>query len=136
MNTDYLIWCSEVRNYELDFQGIVNNAAYFNYLDYARALYLGQIDFNIENAAKNNTNIVLVDTRLKFRKSLKAGDKFEVKTKLSRVSRVKFAFSQTITLLESEIIVLEAESITRCINTQTGKIFVPAELENIEITSI
>lgn len=135
MNTNHSIWRSEVRNYELDFQRIVNNAVYLNYLDYAQAFYLKQFDFNIENAADNNINFVLVDTHLKFKRALRASEKFYVDTQLVRISKLQFLFRQKIFLDGSETLILEAESITCCVNAQTGKVCLPSELERIEIKS-
>ena len=39
MQTEY-IWHAEVRGYELDNQGIVNNANYFHYFNHTRVKHL------------------------------------------------------------------------------------------------
>lgn len=39
-NQASFVWNSEVRGYELDIQGIVNNAVYMQYFDHARIQHL------------------------------------------------------------------------------------------------
>lgn len=69
MNDEYLIWSSEVRNYEIDYQGIVNNANYFHYLDQARSNYLESIGINLKKFADKNLNI-LMETKQKCKELL------------------------------------------------------------------
>jgi len=136
MNTNYSVWHSEVRNYELDYQRIVNNAVYFNYLDYARAIYLKQFNFDDVKAAESAINIVLIDTHIRYIKSLISGDKFYVDTKLVRTSKLKFVFKQKIILDSSEELILEADSIACCVDARTGKVCLSDELAKIEIKLI
>jgi len=136
MNTNYFIWHSQVRNYELDYQRIVNNSVYFNYLDYARTIYLKQFNFDDVEAAERAINIVLMETHIKYKKSLKSGDKFYVDTKLVRTSKLKFVFKQKIILEDSKELILEADSITCCVDARTGKVCLPNELSKIEINLV
>jgi acyl-CoA thioester hydrolase len=92
------IWESVVRNYEVDYQKIVNNANYFHYFDNARAVFLKKIGLDVNELANDGINIVLVKTEITFKKSLKHNDSFIVKTALSRISRFKFKFTQEIFL--------------------------------------
>ncbi|HVV69457.1 MAG TPA: thioesterase family protein [Gammaproteobacteria bacterium] len=125
---EYLRWESEVRNYEIDYQGIVGNAIYFNYLDEARAKYLQQLDVSVVKYALENKNIVLVKTDINFKRSLRYGDSFCVLSKLSRISRFKFLFDQTIILKSSDQIMVTAESVIACVNRE-GK---PCAIDQFE----
>lgn len=130
----YFIWKSEVRDYELDYQAIVNNANYFHYLDYARVLYFANLGIDVVALSKNNINAVLVNTNVDFKKSLKAGDKFLVKSCLERISRLKLIFTQEIVLDdESEEIILTSKSLVCCIDVTTGKPCMLDELNHIPI---
>lgn len=136
MNNEYLIWSSEVRNYEVDYQGIVNNANYFHYLDHARSKYLESLGINLKNFADKNLNIVLIETKITFKKSLAFGDFFYVTSKLSKVSRFKFAFDQQIFLQnKSDALIVESTSLICCIDAITSKPCVPKELENSNLIS-
>lgn len=128
---DFSFWCSEIRDYEIDFQGIVNNAHYLEYLDHARNLYLKKINTDVVKFAEKNFNIVLVETHLKYRRSLKSGDRYTVHTQVSKPSKVRFLFKQAIYLEGTKSLILEAESTVCCVEAKTGKICVPAELEGL-----
>jgi len=114
-------WSSEVRDYEVDFQGIVNNASYMNFLDQARSKYLESLGFDIVTIAQQGINIVLYESCLKFKHSLRFRDEYTVKTKLSRTSRFKLLMLQTITNTRTGVIYVEAENYLCCVNTKTGK---------------
>lgn len=112
------IWRSAVRNYEIDYQGIVGNAVYLNYLDQARAIFLDDFKVDICGYAALNKNIVLVNTSIHYKKSLKYGDYFSVHSELFRVSRFKFLFEQKILLEPGLDVILEAKSIIACVDSQ------------------
>ena len=98
-NTD--IWESRVRDYEVDFQGIVNNANYFHYLDEARSLFLYRRGINIKEYADNGLNLILISTHIIYKKALKFGDTFIVKSTFSQCSKLRFQFEQKIELLSA-----------------------------------
>ena len=135
MSNHCQIWGSEVRDYEVDFQGIVNNANYFHYLDNARAIYFNKLGINISEYANKKINVVLVKTEICFLRSLTFGDSFYIETKLSRVSRIKFRFDQIIFLEKNKTIVAESASIICCINLANGKPLLLKELENFVISA-
>src|SRR5258708_37243432 len=89
-----MILSSDVRDYEVDFQGIVNNAVYLNFLDHARSKYLESIGFDIVKIAQEGINIVLFETTLKFKSSLRFRDEYHIKTNLIRLSRFKLYMPQ------------------------------------------
>lgn len=129
---DFSFWSSEVRDYEIDFQGIVNNAHYLEYLEHARNLYLKKINTDVVKFAEKNINIVLVETHLKYKRSLKSGDRFTVHTHVSKPSKVRYLFKQAIFLEGTKTLILEAESTLCCVDSVTGKVCVPTELEALE----
>ena len=49
-----------VRDYECDFQGIVNNAVYQNYLEHARHLFIKQCGIDFITLSKQGINLVVV----------------------------------------------------------------------------
>ena len=118
-------WVSKVRNYEVDYQGVVNNAVYFNYLDNARAILLDKIGLNVNELATKNINIVMIKTEIFFKKSLKSGDNFHVKTTFSRIGKFKFNFSQKIYLKDNdERIYTTAESIAASVDASGKPVFI------------
>lgn len=126
-------WSSEVRDYEVDFQGIVNNASYMNFLDQARSKYLENLGFDIVTIAQQGINIVLYESCLKFKHSLRFRDEYSVKTKLFRTSRFKLLMIQSITNIKTGIICVEAENYLCCVDTKTGKPCMHQAFENLAI---
>ena len=117
----------EVRDYECDLQGVVNNAVYQNYLEHARHEFLksGGVDFAA--LARDRINLVVVRAELDYRESLTSGDRFTVRTRLRQSSRLKFAFHQDIVKAGSGRVVLEAVVTGVALNDK-GRPFAPEAL--------
>jgi len=126
-------WSSEVRDYEVDFQGIVNNAVYLNYLQQARAEYFLKQGHDVVAIAHEGINIVLFEMNLKFKRSLRFRDSFTVKSELFRISHFKFLMEQTITNTQTGEICLEAKNYLCCVDVKTNKPCLHTALEKISI---
>ncbi|HVK05185.1 MAG TPA: acyl-CoA thioesterase [Armatimonadaceae bacterium] len=86
----------EVRDYECDLQGVVNNAVYQNYLEHARHEFLKSAGIDFAALAAAGINLVVVRAELEYRAPLRPGDRFRVLTRVERESRVRLAFVQAI----------------------------------------
>ncbi len=86
----------EVRDYECDLQGIVNNSVYQNYLEHARHKFLLHkgLDFAALTAAK--IHLVVLKAELEYKASLTPGDLFTVSVRMEAEGRLKWAFVQEI----------------------------------------
>ncbi len=118
----------QVRDYEIDMQGIVNNAVYQNYLEHTRHEFLKSIDLDFARFAREGINLVVVRTELDYRHPLKSADRFWVGLKLERVSRLRFAFVQDIFRYPDRKPILNARVIGTAINAK-GRPVLPPELE-------
>ena len=97
MGNDYIYEVTlEVRDYECDMQGIVNNAIYQNYLEHCRHMFLKTIGLDFEKLHLEGKDLVLVHADIKYIRSLKSGDRFIVKLYLQKVRRLKLIFVQDI----------------------------------------
>ena len=54
----------EVRDYELDIQGVVNNAVYQNYLEHARHLFLKANGVDFEQITREGVHLVVTRMEL------------------------------------------------------------------------
>lgn len=117
-----------VRDYECDFQGIVNNAVYLNYLEHCRHEFAKHLGLDVVAFAKRGINLVVVRVELEYKSPLRSGDTFLVKTYAERFSRIRLAFHHTIIHRETERLILNARIITAAMNDQ-GKPFLPEELK-------
>lgn len=128
-------WSSEVRDYEVDYQNIVNNAVYMNYLDHARGKYLKDMGFDITHIAQEGINIVLYESQLKFKAPLKFGDVYTVISELSRISQFRLLMTQKIINTQhNQRIYLEAKNYLCCINIKSNKPCLHPAFENMPIS--
>jgi len=86
----------QVRDYECDLQGVVNNAVYQNYLEHARHEFLKSRGLDFATLFAQGVNLVLVRAELDYRRSLRPGDAFEVHVRVEPEGRVRMVFVQEI----------------------------------------
>ncbi|MDP7421396.1 MAG: acyl-CoA thioesterase, partial [bacterium] len=86
----------EVRDYECDLQGIVNNAVYQNYLEHTRHRFLKTIGIDFAEFTRRNIHLVVTRAELDYKHPLKSGERFRVSLNLERHSRLRFVFVQNI----------------------------------------
>jgi acyl-CoA thioester hydrolase len=106
----------QVRDYECDMQGVVNNAVYQNYLEHARHEYLKTLGLDFAEFTRQGINLVVVRAELDYRKSLRSGDSFCVELCVERVSPVRFAFVQQIRRLSDDALILSARIVGTALN--------------------
>jgi acyl-CoA thioester hydrolase len=119
-----------VRDYECDLAGMVNNAAYLNYLEHARHEYLKSRGVDFAALAQTRIYLVVVRIEVDYLFPLRSGECFYVALRPERVSRLRFAFQQDIFRLPDERPVIKARVIGTAINDK-GKPFLPVELERL-----
>jgi len=117
----------DVRDYECDMQGIVNNSVYQNYLEHVRHVYLKQVGIDFAEYTRQGVNLVVVRAELDYRHPLKSGDRFVVGLNFMRESPLKFAFYQDIYRLPDMKPVLKAKIIGTALNGR-GRPEIPEEL--------
>ena len=117
-----------VRDYECDIQGIVNNGVYQNYLEHARHEYLKEVGIDFAEYARQGINLVVVRAELDYKAPLASGDKFSVSVRMVRESRVKFAFLQDIYRDADQRLVMNARIIGTALNGN-GRPEIPAQLD-------
>jgi len=86
----------DVRDYECDLQGIVNNSVYQNYLEHARHQFLKAKNIDFAKLTAQGIHLVVIKAELEYKQSLKPGDQFTVSVTMEKVGRVRWAFVQEI----------------------------------------
>ncbi|MGO3738392.1 MAG: acyl-CoA thioesterase [Marinomonas foliarum] len=119
----------EVRDYECDMQGIVNNAVYQNYLEHARHQFIKTRGLDFAEITKHGIHLVLIKAELEYKRSLQSSDAFYIETSVERVSKLKLAFLQAVYRSKDDQLMLSAR-MTVTSTTQEGRpvIFEQAEL--------
>lgn len=98
----------EVRDYECDLQGIVNNAVYQNYLEHTRHKFLLHLGFDFAQWHDEGKDAVVVKTVLEYKSSLRSADEFEVKVKLVQNGALKVDFIQDVYRKKDNFLCLKA----------------------------
>jgi acyl-CoA thioester hydrolase len=105
-----------VRDYELDLQGIVNNAVYQNYLEHTRHEFLKSKGLDFNQLHLDGYDAVVVRSEIDYKKSLTSGDSFTVKIGAEREGRLKMVFHQQILRHSDQAIILNAKIFAACIH--------------------
>ena len=106
----------EVRDYECDFQGVVNNSVYQNYLEHTRHQYIKTIGLDAVELSKDGINLMVTRVEIDYKSSLKSGDKFVSFLKMKRISPLRFGFVQHIYRLPDNKLVIKALVIGTSVN--------------------
>jgi len=117
----------EVRDYECDLSGIVNNAVYQNYLEHTRHKFLKSRGIGFVELEERGITLVVIRIEMDFLFPLRSGDKFFAGLNTERVSRLRFGFLQDIYRLPDEKPILKAKVTGTALNEQ-GRPRLPEEL--------
>ena len=99
----------EVRDYECDLQGIVNNSVYQNYLEHARHKFLHAINLDFAQLHNDGLDAVVTRVEIDYKYSLRPRDLFGVRIRLRKKGNVRFVFEQQIVRLADEKLIVKAE---------------------------
>ena len=124
----------EVRDYELDIQGIVNNSVYQNYIEHARHEYIKKLGIDFKEYAQKGINFVVIRAELDYKFSLTSGDKFWIGVYMEMESPIKFSFFQDIYRVSDNKLILKAKIIGTALN-QRGRPEIPEEVRSIFASS-
>lgn len=92
----------EVRDYECDYQGVVNNSVYLNYLEHARHNCIKE-HINVPQLSREHgIDLVLSEINLKYKSSLRPGQSFRVYTRFYLQGLFRLIFEQDIYRISSE----------------------------------
>lgn len=86
----------EVRDYELDFQGIVNNANYLHYFEHARNSFVRDRGIDLLAMHEDGVDAVVHRAEIDYRVPLAARERFKVRCRASREGRLRLVFEESI----------------------------------------
>lgn len=117
----------QVRDYECDVQGHVNNAVYLNYLEHCRHEFIKGLGLDFSELVRRGISLVIIRAEIDFKYSLHSGDRFMVGVVLERVSPLRYRFVQDIYLLPEKKLVLRARVTVTGVNAK-GRPYLPEEI--------
>lgn len=115
-----------VRDYEVDLQGIVNNAVYQHYLEHARHEFLISRNIDFSAMHKQGNDLIVTRIEIDYKYPLKSRDKFKVTLRVKKEGPLKVIFEQTIVRLPDRKMIVEARVTGVCL--KDGR---PVRPENI-----
>ena len=124
-----------VRDYELDAAGIVNNAAYLNYLEHTRHEFLKCHGIDFAGLAEEGVYLVVVRIEADYLAPLRSGDRFVVGLNTGRISRLRLGIYQDIYRLPDLDPILKAVVVATALN-ERGRPKLPPALEALVDTNI
>lgn len=98
----------DVRDYELDSEGIVNNANYLHYLEHTRHAFCKHAGYSFAQMEADGITPVLSRVEIDYKKPLKSGDTMVSKLWVEGKG-VRFIFHQTIFHKDSGDIAVKAD---------------------------
>ena len=109
MNEDKYIFTLEmaVRDYELDSEGIVNNAVYLHYLEHTRHAFVKQEGIPFGSLTREGLVPVVRRMEIDYRTPLRSGDVMVSRLWIERQG-ARFIFHQDISRKEDEALVVSA----------------------------
>jgi acyl-CoA thioester hydrolase len=120
----------DVRDYELDIQGIVNNTNYQHYLEHARHVFIKKLGIDFAALAKRGIDLVVIRAELDYKRPLVSGDRFRVESKMVKLSPVRFCFEQNILRVSDNALCLEGKIFATALN-ERRRPCLPEEFERL-----
>ena len=99
----------EVRDYEADIQGIVNNANYLHYFEHTRNMFLRQRGFDFAELHARGIDTVVARVDVRYKQSLSPSDQFVCRLAV-RKEGIRFIFKQAIVRKPDNALCAEAET--------------------------
>ena len=119
----------EPRGYEMDSFGHVNNAVYFNYLEYARWKMLAEEGITLPLLESLQRWPVIAAIEAKYYKPTYMGDQLEVRTECVHHRKASYTFEQKI--YRGEVLVFAAKVEGVMVNENGRPALSPPEMERI-----
>ena len=104
----------EVRDYECDIEGIVNNANYLHYTEHTRHLFLKQCGLSFAEMHEKGVDAVVARMNLQFKTPLRCDDEFISRLWLEKQG-IKYIFHQDIFRASDEALCFRGDTTLVCL---------------------
>ncbi len=102
----------QVRNYEIDWQGIVHNAIYLHYFETGRIAYLQSLGVRIDvNTIQHENRVVVARNEVDYRSPARFNESLIVLTRVAELGRTSFTFEGWIEEQSTSRLIAENRSV-------------------------
>ena len=115
-----------VRDYELDFQGIVNNANYQHYLEHARHVFMAHKGIDVPGLHLEGKDLVVSRIEIDYKSPLRTKERFKVTIRMYKEGNLRVIFDQTIIRIPDDKLILKAKVTGVCL--KNGKPVKPEDV--------
>ena len=115
-----------VRDYEVDLQGVVNNANYLHYLEHTRHEFLYSKNVDFAGMHDEGKDLLVTRNEIDYKAPLKSHDRFIVTLNMYMEGNLKMVFSQNIYRLPDEKLIVKAKVYGVCLDN--GKLVKPEQV--------
>ena len=116
----------EVRDYECDLQGVVNNANYQHYIEHARHRWLEALGIDFAALHGEGMDLAVARIEIDYKYPLRSRDKFVVRSSFRRDGKLKIIYKQDIYRVPDDKLIAQASVVAVAI--QDGRPVVPLTL--------
>jgi acyl-CoA thioester hydrolase len=121
----------EVRDYECDLQGVVNNANYLHYMEHARHKWLESLGIDFAALHKKGVDLVVARIEIDYKHPLQSRDRFVVRSDFRKEGRLRMVCKQDIYRVPDDKLI--AQGTVVAVALQNGRPIVPtAVIEKLE----
>ncbi len=111
-----------VRNYEVDWQGVVHNANYLLYFEVGRVEYLKHLGVKLDlSTIKNENRVVLVRNEINYKSPANFDELLGIYTRITYIKNTSFTFEGYIQEVTSKRLVAENLAVHVWLHPQTGE---------------
>ncbi len=123
----------QVRDYECDTQGRVNNAIFLQYFEHARSQVFWERGYSLSQLHLENEDPVVARIEVDYRQPLQARDLVRIETELDFKKTYKIVFQQTLLKQSNAGYVLAARALVVVAVLKSGK---PAKIADTRLASM
>jgi acyl-CoA thioester hydrolase len=116
----------EVRDYECDLQGVVNNATYQHYIEHARHKWLQSLGVDFAALHAQGIDLVVARMEIDYKVPLRGRDRFVVKSWFERQGRLRLICHQDIYRIADQQLIIQA--VVTATGIQNGRPSIPQAL--------
>ena len=110
----------EVRDYECDIEGIVNNANYMHYIEHTRHLFLKQRGLSFSQMHEKGFDAVVARVSMQFKVPLRCDDEFISRLALTKEG-IRYVFHQDLFKTDGQLAFRSKVELVCLVNGRLGQ---------------